>query len=75
VIHKVDKTLSRPARVADKDTDNDNVNDAGAMWTPDSNDNPDPNNDEIFRDRTITVKVVEKTASGYKVRIKVGTSA
>jgi hypothetical protein len=55
VIHKVDTSLSRPARVVDVTG---NVNDEGAMWTsdnPGSNGNPDPNNDEIFGDGTITV--------------------
>ncbi len=47
--------MSRPARVVDVTG---NVNDEGAMWTsdnPGSNGNPDPNNDEIFGDGTITV--------------------
>jgi hypothetical protein len=62
VIHKVDTTLSRPAHVVDN-TDNDNVNDSGAMWTP----------GETFTDTTdgITVQVTGETASGYSVRITV----
>jgi hypothetical protein len=66
VIHKVDTTLSRPARVVDKDTNNDNVNDDGAMWTA----------GEIFQDDSngISIEVMgpSSSGSGYSVRINGG---
>ncbi len=66
----MDTTLSdRNARVIDADNDGD-PNDEGAMWvwTPETG-------GETFRDATngIAVQVTGATASGYSVRITLGS--
>jgi hypothetical protein len=67
VIHKVDTTLNdRNAKVVDA-TNNEDPNDAGAMWLP----------GETFTDSAngIKVKVTGTTASGYDVTINPSDSA
>ncbi len=60
ILHKVDISGSRPARVVDPDG-NGNPNDAGAMWLP----------GETFTDELneITVTVEQETATGFMVTI------
>ena len=67
VLHRVDPNdpSGRPARVVDVDNNGD-PNDAAAMWTPGETFTDSPNG--------ITVTVNAKTATGFQVTLKRGTS-